>query len=75
MEWAALIENVSSIGCLLRVWVCVTQSCRTLRTVAHQAPLSVGFFRQKCWSGLLFLLQEWLLSGDTVKGTHCLDVS
>ena len=21
-------------------------------TVAHQAPLSVGFFRQECWSGL-----------------------
>ena len=23
-------------------------------TVAHQAPLSVGFFRQEYWSGLLF---------------------
>ena len=26
----------------------------TLWTVAHQAPLSMGFSRQKCWSGLLF---------------------
>ena len=25
----------------------------TLWTVAHQAPLSMGFFRQECWSGLL----------------------
>ena len=24
-------------------------------TVAHQAPLSMGFFRQKYWSGLPFL--------------------
>ena len=27
-------------------------------TVAHQAPLSVGFSRQEYWSGLHFLLQE-----------------
>ena len=26
-------------------------------TVAHQAPLSMGFFRQEHWSGLHFLLQ------------------
>ena len=26
-------------------------------TVAHQASLSVGFFRQEYWSGLHFLLQ------------------
>ena len=23
-------------------------------TIAHQAPLSMGFFRQECWSGLPF---------------------
>ena len=31
------------------------QSCPTLSTpwtVAHQAPLSVGFSRQECWSGM-----------------------
>ena len=35
----------------------VTKSCLTLAipwTVAHQAPLSVGFPRQECWSGLPF---------------------
>ena len=35
----------------------VTQSCLTLdipRAVAHQAPLSMGFSRQKQWSGLPF---------------------
>ena len=26
----------------------------TLWTVAHQAPLSMGFFRQEYWSGLTF---------------------
>ena len=29
----------------------------TLWTVAHQAPLSMGFSRQECWSGLTCLLQ------------------
>ena len=29
--------------------------CATLWTVAHQAPLSMGFFRQEYWSGLPFL--------------------
>ena len=28
----------------------------TLWTIAHQAPLSMGFFRQECWSGLPFPL-------------------
>ena len=31
-----------------RVWLCAT-----LWTVAHQAPLSMGFSRQEYWSGLL----------------------
>ena len=37
----------------------VTESCPTLATpwtVAHQAPLSMEFFRQEYWSGLPFLL-------------------
>ena len=39
--------------------MCVCVSCvrlfETSWTVAHQAPLSVGFPRQEYWSGLLFL--------------------
>ena len=42
----------------LSVCVCsVAQSCPAVRdpwTVAHQAPLSMGFFRQEYWSGLTF---------------------
>ena len=30
----------------------VSDSLRPHRTVAHQAPLSVGFFRQESWRGL-----------------------
>ena len=30
------------------------QLCATLWTAAHQAPLSTGFSRQECWSGLPF---------------------
>ena len=35
----------------------VTKSCQlfaTLWTVAHQPPLTMGFFRQEDWSGLRF---------------------
>ena len=45
----------------LSIWVCVcTQSVSCVWlfmipwTVAHQAPLSMGFFRQEYWSGLPF---------------------
>ena len=31
----------------------VVSNSATLWTAAHQAPLSLGFFRQECWSGLL----------------------
>ena len=34
----------------------------TLWTVASQAPLSMGFSRQECWSGLPFLLQGMFLT-------------
>ena len=30
------------------------QLCATLETEAHQAPPSLGFSRQECWSGLPF---------------------
>ena len=48
---------------VLYVWVCVyvcaqslslVQLCATPWTVAHQAPLSMGFPRQEYWSGLPF---------------------
>ena len=41
-----------SIGSVLACLV--TQSCLTLWTVALQAPLSMGFFRQEYWNGLPF---------------------
>ena len=43
----------------------VTKLCLTFATpwtVAHQAPLSVGFSRQEYWSGLHFLLQGIFLT-------------
>ena len=42
--------------CVLSHYSCV-QLFATRWTVAHQAPLSVEFSRQKYWSGLPFLLQ------------------
>ena len=39
--------------CVLSRFSCV-QLFATLRTVAHQAPLSMGFSRREYWSGLSF---------------------
>ena len=37
--------------CVLSCFSCA-QLCETLWTVAHQAPLSLGFSRKKYWSGM-----------------------
>ena len=34
-------------------------------TVAHQAPLSMGFFRQEYWSGLPFLSPTYIIYTHT----------
>ena len=44
------------------------QLCATLWTVAPQAPLSKGFFRQEYWSGLPCLLPEDLLNSGIKPG-------
>ena len=62
-SWAELVlEFTESLGCLqlhsCLSWVSVILSVMsdsvTPRTVAHQAPLSMGFSRQEYWSGLSF---------------------
>ena len=64
------------IYCVCSVSECeVTQSCPTLCdpwTVAHQAPLSVEFFRQEYWSGCHFLFQGIFLTQKLNPGLlHC----
>ena len=53
----------------------VIKLCPTLvtpGTVAHQAPLSLGFSRQESWSGHLFLLQGlFLTQGSKPYLLHC----
>ena len=57
-----------------KVKVLVTQLCPPW-TVVHQAPLSMGFFRQKYWSGLLFLLQGNSPTQGLIPGLpHCRQV-
>ena len=46
-DW--LWEIRESVWMLSHIWLCAP-----LWTVAHQAPLSMGFFRQEYWSGLPF---------------------
>ena len=59
-SWAELVlEFTKSLGCL-RLHSCLSVSRSIMsdsvipRTVAHQAPLSMGFSRQEYWSGLSF---------------------
>ena len=50
----------------------VVSSSATHWTVAHQAPMSMEFFRQKYWSGCQFLLQGIFLTQGSNPGLpHC----
>ena len=53
----------------------VAKSCATLATtwtIAHQAPLSMGFSRQEYWNGLHFLLQGIFPTQELNPGLrHC----
>ena len=44
----------------------------TLWAIAHQAPLSMGFFRQEYWSGLYALLQGIFLTQGLKQHFLCL---
>ena len=48
------------------------QSCPTSWTVAHQAPLSMGFSRQEYWSGLPCLPPDDLPDPRIQMGSHAL---
>ena len=46
------MSNVKHVcACVLSCFSCI-RFCATLRTIACQAPLSMGFSRQEYWSGL-----------------------
>ena len=66
----ALPLRVSPLHCLTSLlwqgllYYLVTQSCATPWTVAHQAPLPMGFLRQEYWSGLPFPSPGNLLSPE-----------
>ena len=48
-----VLEDVGEVKLLCCVWLFATPW-----TVAHQAPLSMGFSRQEYWSGLPFLFSR-----------------
>ena len=52
----SVMQGAGFCGYDCKCWAQLLQSCLTLCnlwTVAHQAPLSMGFSRQEYWSGLL----------------------
>ena len=59
--WGSPIPYMSMLSYFNRV-----QLCATPWTVAHQAPLSMGFSRQEYWSGL-----PCLPLGDLLSLLHC----
>ena len=60
---------------IVKVKVLVTESCLTLcdpMSVAHQAPMSMGFSRQEYWVGCHYLLQGIFLTQGSNPGLlHC----
>ena len=50
----------------------VVSDSETSWTIAHQAPLSMGFSRQEYWSGLPFLPPEDLLNPGIKPTSLCL---
>ena len=53
---SSLVISEGWVACLVHVWMLGLfsriQLCEAPWTVAHQAPLSMGFSRQEYWSGL-----------------------
>ena len=47
-------------------------SCDSVNYTAHQAPLSMGFSRQECWSGLPFLSPQEIIptQGSNLHPLH-----
>ena len=50
------------------------QLCATPQTAAHQAPLSLGFSRQECWSGLPFPPPNYSSAPPQLPQTLCFQV-
>ena len=74
---SAAWETLGSLGAVFIYigLVLVAKSCPTLRipwTIAHQAPLSMGFSRQEYWSGLPFPSPEDLPNPGTEPGSPAL---
>ena len=74
-----LLKRVYQVcACILSCFSHI-QLFMTLCTVAHQAPLSMGFSRQEYWSGLTYPLQGipnslihfWVLFFSFIPHPHC----
>ena len=73
--WSSLFPFFSSfLVCVLNRFVCV-QPFETAWTIAHQAPLSMGFSRQEYWSGLPCGESSRPRDQACVSGISCIEVS
>ena len=72
LEWVAISFSNAwkwkvKVKLLSHVWVLATPW-----TAAYQAPLSMGFSRQECWSGVPLLSPGLLLIPDFITMITCL---
>ena len=66
-KWVITSKRSEEVKSLSRVWLFATPW-----TVAYQAPLSMWFSRQECWSGLPFHLQGIFPTQESNWGLpHC----
>ena len=56
-QWKVKVKSLSRVRLLATPW-----------TAAHQAPPSMGFSRQSCWSGVPFFLFYFALKTDILIG-------
>ena len=54
LQYCDYALTIRSLLLLLLSYFRHVRLCATPQTAAHQAPLSLGFSRQECWSGLPF---------------------
>ena len=70
----ASLRNYCSNSCLTQISVSHIQLFATPWTVAYQAPLSMEFSKQECWSGLPFPSPGDLLHTGLEPGSPALQV-
>ena len=75
LEWVAISFSNAAKWKVKVKWLSHVRLLATPWTAAHQAPVSMGFFRQECWSGVTLPSPSGQSSWSQLTcqpGRHCL---